>query len=81
MTLTIKDICTRYGVNEHTVLQWIHSGELAAFTVGVAANKKKPRWRVTEDALKAFEQKRAATPPAPRTSLRRNSADVGVFYK
>lgn len=81
MTYTIRDICNRYGVNEHTVLAWIHSGELKAVNVGVAPGKKKPRWRITQGAVDAFEALRAATPPAPTPRRRRKqSADIVQFY-
>ena len=33
-TLTVRDLCERYGVSEHTVLGWIRSGELRAVNVG-----------------------------------------------
>jgi len=57
MTYTVFDLQQRYGVNEHTVLAWIHSGEISAFNVGRAPGKKKPRWRISEMALQAFESR------------------------
>jgi excisionase family DNA binding protein len=83
MTYTIRDICNRFGVHEQTVLAWIHSGELKAVNVGVSPAKKKPRWRITEEALKAFEELRATTPPAPRVQRRRKkqASDVIEFIK
>lgn len=72
MTYTIKDICNRFSVNEHTVLAWIHSGELKAVNVGVAPGKKKPRWRITQPALDSFMALRAATPaPSPPRNRRK----------
>ena len=81
MTFTIRDICNRFSVNEHTVLAWIHSGELKAVNVGVAPGKKKPRWRITQQALDNFETLRGTTPPQPITRRRKRS-DHGVtqFY-
>ena len=29
-TLSVRDVCERYGVSEHTALGWIRSGELRA---------------------------------------------------
>lgn len=82
MTYSIKDICTRFNVNEHTVLAWIHSGELKAVNVGVSLARKKPRWRITDEALKAFEELRAAaTPVAPARRRRKSSSDVIEFIK
>ena len=82
MTYTVRDICNRFGVHEQTVLAWIHAGELKAVNVGVAPGKKKPRWRVTQEALTAFEASRQATPPPPaRTRSRKQQTGVVEFYK
>lgn len=81
MTYTVSKVAERYRVNTHTVLQWIARGELAAFNVGRAPNKLKPRWRISEAALTAFEAARAAVPPAP-APRRKRAAAAGVvqFY-
>jgi hypothetical protein len=81
MTYDVRDLCNRFAVNEHTVLRWIHSGELRAINVGVAPGKKKPRWRVTAEALAAFEALRTPSPPPPRSKRRRRSPGVVEFYK
>ena len=80
MTYSIRDICNRFNVNEHTVLAWVHSGELKAVNVGVSPARKKPRWRVTEEALKKFEELRAATPPAPRPQRRRKTSNASIKF-
>jgi excisionase family DNA binding protein len=82
MTLTVRDVCERYGVTEHTVLGWIRSGELRAVNVGRRLGAKKPRWRVTAEALSAFEALRTPTPPPP-LGRRKKRAEAGVieFYK
>jgi excisionase family DNA binding protein len=80
-TLSVRDLCERYGVGEHTVLGWINSGELRAVNVGRHPGAKKPRWRITQDALEAFEALRTPTPPVPRTRRRKRPADVIEFYK
>jgi excisionase family DNA binding protein len=79
-TFSVRDLCDRYGVSEHTVLGWIHSGELRAVNVGRRPGAKKPRWRIPNEALAAFEQLRTPTPPAPRTRLRKRPAEVIEFY-
>jgi excisionase family DNA binding protein len=78
---TVQDIQKRYGVTDHTVLEWIDSGELKAINVGRRSGKKKPRWRISEKALADFEQLRTPTPTAttPR-SRKRRTADVIEFY-
>lgn len=77
---TVQDLQRRYGVTVHTVLGWIRSGELRAVNVGRRPGAKKPRWRVTQEALTAFEQLRTPIPPLPRTR-RKRPADVIEFYK
>lgn len=64
MTYSVRDLVQRYGITEHTVLAWIRSGELRAVNVGRTQCKKKPRWRITEEALQEFESRRStgATP-------------------
>ena len=51
-TLSVRDLCERYGVSAHTVLNWIHNGELKAVNVGRRPGAKnragalhKQRWR------------------------------------
>jgi excisionase family DNA binding protein len=77
---TVEDLTNRYGVTVHTVLSWIHSGELKAVNVGRTPAGKKPRWRITEQALAEFEALRTPTPPIPRAKRRKRPADVVEFY-
>jgi excisionase family DNA binding protein len=81
-TLSVRDLCERYGVSEHTVLGWIRSGELRAVNVGRRPGTKKPRWRITAEALQAFELARTPT-PSPSRAQRRKKRPAGVieFYK
>ena len=81
MTFSIKDICDRYGVGDHTVLGWINCGELRAINVGRKPGAKKPRWRITQEALDAFEFARTTTPSQPRPQRRKRPPDVIEFYK
>lgn len=78
MTYSVKQICELYEVNEHTVLAWIHSGELEAINVGVEPGKKKPRWRILHEARLKFERKRTkATPTAPVASTPKKKKPEG----
>ncbi|WP_171473414.1 helix-turn-helix domain-containing protein [Frigoriglobus tundricola] len=61
--LTVRDAAERFGVGPATVLAWIRAGELPAVNVSRSPRSKKPRWRVSEAALAAFEARRAGTPP------------------
>jgi hypothetical protein len=82
-TLSVRDIRERYGVAEGTVLGCIRSGELRAVNVGRQLGAGKPRWRITQEALEAFEQLGTAAPAPPRARSRRRLADATVieFYK
>ena len=50
-TLSVRDVCERFGVSEHTVLGWIRSGELRAVNVGRRSGAKRPRWRIDRKKL------------------------------
>jgi hypothetical protein len=78
---TVQDIQRRYAVTTHTVLGWIRSGELKALNVGRRPGARKPRWRVSQEALNAFELLRTPTPPMPRMRRRRQSAETIEFIK
>jgi hypothetical protein len=77
----VQDIQDRYGVTVHTVLGWIHSGELRAINVGRRPGTRKPRWRITQAALDAFEALRTPNAPAPRVRRQKQPAGVIEFYK
>lgn len=80
-TLSVRDVCELYCVTAHTVLGWIRRGELRAINVGRRPGTKKPRWRITQDALTSFEQLRAVSPPPPRgRGKRRTEGGVIKFY-
>jgi len=80
-TLSVRDLCERYGVSAHTVLSWIRSGELRAVNVGRRPGARKPRWRISAQALEAFEQLRTPAPPTPRARRKKRPADVIEFYR
>lgn len=73
MTFSVRDICERYGVGAHTVLAWIRSGELRAINVGRSPSAKKPRWRITPEAIAAFELRRSPSPPPAPVRRRKQS--------
>jgi len=82
MTFDIKQIAERYMVSPSTVSGWIANNELDAFVVSRAAGSRKPRYRVTEEALAAFERRRAVGSQTPATPRRKKANDgVVEFYK
>jgi len=58
-TYSVRDLEQRYRVTTATVLHWIESRQLRAINVGVDPGKRKPRWRVSQAALDAFERQRS----------------------
>jgi excisionase family DNA binding protein len=79
MTYTPQQIAERFKVGHATVLEWIRSGELAAVNVARSQGGK-PRWRITSDALLAFELLRQPQPRELPQRRRRKQADEVVFY-
>jgi excisionase family DNA binding protein len=80
MTYGVKDLCKRFAVGEHTVLGWIRQGELKAVNVARGTDRR-PHWRISQEALSAFEERRAAKPPVPRAPRRKRPEQVTEFYK
>jgi len=78
--LTVKELAEHFRVGEGTVLRWIRSGELRAVNVGRRPGAKKPRWRITPEALETFELVRTHNAPPPPTRRRRRQAEVVEFY-
>jgi excisionase family DNA binding protein len=80
-TYSVRDVCERYAVSEHTVLTWIRSGELRAVNVGRRPGAKRPRWRIAAAALEAFEAARMPVPPPARgRRQRQREPDIIRFY-
>jgi transposase len=80
--LSPKEISQRYGVDVHTVLGWIKSGELDAVNVGRSPGKKKPRWKSLPEHLASFELRRLSSPPPQRTRRRKQATpNVIEFYR
>ena len=80
MTFTVKHLFEHYAVGVHSDLGWISRGELRAINVGRRLGSKKTRWRITVEALAAFERLRRRTPPQPTKRRCKQSADVSAFY-
>lgn len=78
-TYSVQQVADRYGVSLHTVLAWIHRGELRAVNVSRKPGAKRPSWRITAGALGQFELARTPGPPAPARRRRRHP-DVIAFY-
>ena len=68
--LTPPAIARRYGVKPDKILAWIASGELAAINVAERPGGR-PRWRISPEAIAAFERRRSSRPAASPTTKRR----------
>lgn len=69
-TLTPPVVAKRYGVSADKIIRFILAGEIAAINVAQDLTGR-PRYRITEEALQAFEKKRAASVPAAMPERRR----------
>jgi hypothetical protein len=79
---TVRDIQERYRVSNHTVLAWIRTGELKAIKVNRKVGARKPRWRISQAAVGAFEALRASSPPVAVPRRRKyRPGDVIEYFK
>ena len=63
---TPPQLAKRYGVSTDKVVRWILAGELAAMNLATVTTGR-PRYKVKDEAVEAFEARRAilSTPPRP----------------
>jgi excisionase family DNA binding protein len=77
--LTPPEVARRYGVSAEKVIGWIRRGELRAINLA-ARRGRRPRWRIGQADLLAFENRRAAIPEAPQPRRRRTPDDVIQYF-
>lgn len=78
--LTPADVAARWGVAHDKVLEFIKTGELAAFNVA-SKRSSRPQYRINESAIAAFEERRSGRDPArsvplPKTRRRPSKASL-----
>lgn len=79
-TIAPPELARRYRVNVDKVRGWINTGELRAVNVASKPGGR-PRWRISEAAIEAFELRRSAVVPTKTTRRRRRkSPDVIEFF-
>jgi hypothetical protein len=61
---TVSEIADRYRCGPEKVLGWLRSGELSGVNIAARVGGKKPRWRISAEALANFERRRSAVPPS-----------------
>jgi hypothetical protein len=78
---TPRQVAELYAVDVGKVLGWIHSGQLRAISVAARVGGR-PRWRIDESDLLAFEQRREAVPtsPAPKPKRRPKLEKVVQYF-
>ncbi len=72
-----REIATRYQVGVTKVLGWIRSGQLKAIDVSATGDGTKPRWRIMQPEVEAFEQRRSSggADQSKRRTKRRSIAE------
>lgn len=67
---TPPQLAQRYGVKPSKILGWIKSGELQAINIATKVARR-PRYRISHEAVAAFEEARSANrKPKPRRRRR-----------
>lgn len=79
--MTVRDVAELYEVSENTVLTWLHNGSLRGVNVAPDIRSKKPKWRISQAAIDAFEELRTPSPPLPRAPRRKRHGEVIEFYR
>jgi hypothetical protein len=78
--MKVKEVAARCQVDEHTVLTWIHNGDLRAINVAKVAAGERPRWFISEVDYESFLLGRSTFKPPARTR-RSKPAEVVEFYQ
>lgn len=79
--LTPPAYAKRVGVKPEKVLSWIRSGELRAIDVSHNPGIGKPRFRIAEVDIIAFEERRTFQPPAkPQRRRRKSTSEVPEYF-
>ncbi|NOY41574.1 MAG: helix-turn-helix domain-containing protein [Planctomycetes bacterium] len=81
-TFTPNEVAEILAVDPDKVRLWIRNGELRGFDVGQNPNSKKPRYRVSEKSLEAFQEQRSIVPitSRPRRRQRKKDSDFVKYY-
>lgn len=79
-TWKVRDVGKRHDVRDDHVLHWIHTGQLRAVNIAKDPNGQRPRWRILEEDLAAFEATRSTSDTvAPRPSTPRQITNAKDF--
>ena len=79
-TVTPPELAKRWRVKPERVIGWIKSGELRAFDVSSRPGVGKPRYRIPQDAIIEFENRRSAAQVKTTRRMRQQPADVIEYF-
>jgi excisionase family DNA binding protein len=74
--LTPPQLAEMLGVEPAKVLAWINRGELRAVNVADKKNGKRPRWRISEEAVDSFLRQRESKPSTRLQPQQRKVRDL-----
>ena len=79
---TPRALAKHWGVHVDKVLRFIHTGELPAFNAA-SRQSKRPRYRISFDAVRDFETAHAACPAGPQKTeppRRKKRSDTAAVH-
>jgi transposase len=74
------EIAELLAVSPDKVRGWLERGELRGSNVASSRSGKRPRWRVSPEALQQFLQSREAVPVVKQIRRRKRQADCIEFF-
>ncbi len=77
-TFSPAQVAKSYGSSVDKVRSWITSGKLTAINVG--SGKVKPRWRIRQSDLDAFEAARMSKPQPKPARRRRKDPSITEYF-
>ena len=69
--LTPPQLAARWGVKADKVIALIHRNELKAVNLALDGNGQRPRWKISIEEVRRFEESRSNKPPEPKPKRRR----------
>jgi hypothetical protein len=76
---SVRDLAARWKVCMSKIRSFIQRGELAATNLAGSLGGR-PQWRVSPEAVRAFEARRAGGPPPRPTRRKKTRPGVIDFY-
>ena len=77
--LTPPKVAEIMGVNACRVIGWILAGELDAINLNAMDQSKRPRYRVTPEALEQFQSKLSVNKPSAKAKKNRPCTATKYF--